>query len=124
MYGFLKPRRAGERRTGYYYTTVPQSLPTTERGKKFHFAYEDSTASTSEVVDNLETPETSLTITTTYDYNWSCDGSILIDGKLYKIQDGIQATMVSDTTYGLTKSTRKLFTIRLMEIPNPVGLRR
>lgn len=123
MYGFLKPR-PGTHRWARYYTTVPQSLPATERGKPFRFAFADSTATMNEVVENLEAPETSLTITTTYDYNWSCDGSILIDGKLYKILDGIQSTQVSDTTYGLAKSTRKLFTIRLMEIPNPVGLRR
>lgn len=124
MYGFLKPRRAGEHRTGYYYTSVPQSLPATERGKPFRFAFADSTNTMNEVVENLEAAETSLTITTTFDYDWSCDGSILIDGKLYKIQDGIQTAMVADTTYGLAKSSRKLFTIRLMEIPNPVGLRR
>lgn len=124
MYGFMRPRRAGEHRTGYYYTSVLQSLPATERGKRFRFALADSTDTTNEVVENLEDHETSLTITTTFDYNWSCDGSILIDGKLYKIQDGIQTAMVADTTYGLVKSTRKLFTIRLMEIPNPVGLRR
>ena len=120
MYGYLRPRN-NTYRWGRYYTTVPQSIPVTEQGRPFRFAFADSTSTMNEVVENLEAVENSITITTTYDYNWSSEGSILIDEKLYKIQDGVQTTQVADNTYGLTKSIRKRYT---MEISNPVGLRR
>lgn len=113
-------------RWGRYWpdAAVPQTLPVTEQGRPFRFAYVDTNANMAEVSANLEAAENTVTITTTYDYNWSCDGAILIDGALYKIQDGITAQQVTDKTYGLARALRKRYTIRLMEIPNSAEIRR
>lgn len=113
-------------RWGRYWkdAAAPQTIPMTDVGRPFRFAYADSNATMSEITGNLEMAENTITITTTYDYNWSCDGAISIDGKLYKIQDGIMSQTVSDKTCGLAKGIRKRYTMRLMEISNPVGLRR
>jgi hypothetical protein len=77
-----------------------------------------------DLVANFEHLATDITITTTYDYNWSVDGAMLIDGKLYKIQDGITSEVITNQTNAIAKIVRKRFTIRLREISNPIGLRR
>lgn len=122
MYDHLNPHHTTYR-WGRYYSSVPQVIPVTEQGRPFRFSFADINATMAEVAGNLETDENTLTITTTYDYSWSCDGAIMIDGRLYKIQDGMSSQIVADKTYGLAKGLRKRYTIRLMEIPNPVGLR-
>lgn len=113
-------------RWGRYWkdAAIPQTIPVEDQGRPFRFSFSDTNATMAEMVGNLEIAENTITITTTYDYNWSCDGAIMIDGKLYKIQDGITSQTVADKTYGLAKGIRKRYTMRLMEIHNPVGLRR
>ena len=125
MFDHLNPH-PNTYRWGRYWqdAAVPQNLPVTDTGRPFRFAYADTNATMAEMTNNLEIAENTITITTTYDYNWSCDGAIAIDGRLYKIQDGITSQMVADKTNGLAKGVRRRFTIRLMEIPNPVGIRR
>ncbi len=124
MYDHLNPHSSTYRWARYWRDAkVPQTLPLTEQGRPFRFAYADTNATMAEMTENLEVAENTITITTKYDYSWSCDGAISIDGKLYKIQDGITSQMVADKTYGLAKGLRKRYTIRLMEIPNPVGVR-
>lgn len=125
MYNHLNPHPTTYRWGRYWRdAAAAQTIPMTDTGRPFRFAYAGSAASMTEVTENLEIAENTITIHTTYDYNWSCDGAIMIDGTLYKIQDGITAQTVSDKTYGLAKSLRKRYTIRLMEIPNPVEIRR
>ena len=124
MFYHLNPQPTTHRCGRYWRdAAVPQGIPVTDPGRPFRFAYDDTNATMAEMTGNLEVAENTITITTKYDYNWSCDGAISIDGKLYKIQDGITSQMVADKTYGLAKGLVKRYTIRLMEIPNPVGVR-
>ena len=122
MYGYLKPH-SREYRWGRYYATVP-TLPLTDTGRPFRFTFANGSKGMDDLVANFEHLATDITITTTYDYNWSVDGAMLIDGKLYKIQDGIASEVITDQTNAIAKSVRKRFTIRLREISNPIGLRR
>ena len=124
MYGHLNPHPTTHRWGRYWRdAAVPQRIPVTDPGRSFRFAYADTNATMAEMTGNLEVAENTITITTKYDYNWSCGGAISIDGKLYKIQDGITSQMVADKTYGLAKGLVRRYTIRLMEIPNPVGVK-
>jgi hypothetical protein len=124
MYDHLHPHNT-EHRWGRYWrdAAAAQRIPLTDPGRPFRFAYAETNATMAEMTGNLEVAENTITITTKYDYKWSCDGAISIDGKLYKIQDGITSQMVADKTYGLAKGLVRRYTIRLMEIPNPAGVR-
>lgn len=122
MFEYLKPH-TGTYRWGRYYSTVP-TLPVTERGRPFRFAFVNGNQTMDDLVENLEHLVTDETITTTYDYAWSVDGAVLIEDKLYKIQDGITSEVIRDQSNALAKSLRKRFTIRLKEISNPIGLQR
>ena len=124
MFDHLNPQPTTHRWGRYWRdAAVPQRIPVTAPGRPLRFSYAATNATMAEMTSNLEVAENTITITTKYDYNWSCDGAISIDGKLYKIQDGITSQMVADKTYGLAKCLVKRYTIRLMEIPNPVGVR-
>ena len=122
MYDHLRPH-SREYRWGRYFETVP-SLPLKNSGRPFRFCFSTGSKGMDDLVSNLEHLSTDLTITTTYDYNWSVDGAMLIDGKLYKIQDGITSEVVPDQSNAIARSVRRRFTIRLKEISNPIGLRR
>ena len=122
MYDYLKPRPR-EHRGGRYFKTVP-TLPLTEPGRPFRYCITTESKGMDDLVSNLEHLSTDLTIATTYDYNWSADGAILIEGKLYKIQDGITSEMIPEQNNAVARSIRRRFTIRLKEISNPIGLRR
>ena len=121
MYNHLKPH-TGEYRWGRYFPFVPD-LPVTEPGRPFRFAFVSGNHTMDDLVANLEHSVSDVTITTKYDLNWSVDGSVAIGDKLYKIQDGITSEVIQDQSNALTKSIRQKFTIRLMEISNPIGLR-
>lgn len=122
MYSYLKPH-SREYRWGRYFETVP-SLPLTASGRPFRYYSATGSKGMDDLVSNLEHLSSDLTIVTTYDYNWSVDGAMLIDGKLYKIQDGITSEVVPDQSNAIARTMRKRFTIRLREIGNPIGLRR
>lgn len=121
MYSFLQPH-VGQHRWGRYYSTVPE-LPVTEAGRPFRFAFADANSTMMDFVDNLELEDINVTITTTYDYDWSCDGAVLIDGDLYKIQDGISSNPVINQST-MSKAIKRRYTIMLKKISNPIGLRR
>ena len=120
MYGFLKPHK-GEHRSGRYYPTVPE-LPLTDPGTHFRFAYASANDTVEDVVESLEHKVSDVVITTTYNLGWSCDGAVLIERKLYKIQDGIQCDVLPDQSNAIARTIRKRYTIRLREIDNPIGL--
>lgn len=122
MYNYLKPHPR-EYSWGRYFSTVP-SLPLTESGRPFRFTFSNDSKGMDDLVGNLEHLSTDLTIVTTYDMAWSADGAVVIDGKLYKIQDGIASEIIAEQTNALAKTMRRRFTIRLKEISNPIGLRR
>lgn len=122
MYNYLKPH-SREYRWGRYFSTVP-SLPLTESGRPFRFTFSNDSKGMDDLVGNLEHLSTDVTISTTYDMAWSADGAVVIDGKLYKIQDGITSEIIAEQTNALAKAMRRRFTIQLKEISNPIGLRR
>lgn len=122
MYEFTKPHN-GEYKWGRYFSTVP-TLPLTEGGKPFRFAFVTNNDTMDDLVSNLEHRTNEAQITTTYNYPWSPDGAVLIDGTLYKIQDGITSEVLNSQTSAILKQTRKRYTMRLKDISNPIGLGR
>ena len=122
MYEFMKPHH-GEYKWGRYFSTVP-TLPLTESGKPFRFTWVNNNDTMDDLVSNLEHRTNEAQISTTYNYAWSPDGAVLIDGTLYKIQDGITSEVINHQSAALMKQTRKRYTIRLKDISNPIGLRR
>ncbi len=122
MYEFTKPHN-GEYKWGRYFSAVP-SFPLTEGGKPFRFAFVTNNDTMDDLVTNLEHRTNEAQITTTYNYDWTPDGAVLIDGTLYKIQDGITSEVIHQQSYSLMKQTRKRYTLRLKDISNPIKLGR
>lgn len=120
MYAFTKPHN-GEYKWGRYFSTVP-TLPLTDGGKPFRFAFVNNNDTMDDLVSNLEHRMLELQITTTYDYDWSMDGAVLIGGQLWKIQDGITSEYINQQSNALVKRAQKRYTMRLKMISNPIGL--
>ena len=121
MYNFLRPKNTYTR-WGRYFPTVP-SLPLTESGTPFRFAWTTpSQASMEDIVNNLEHLSVDETIKTPDNLHWSLDGAVVINGDLYKIID-TQTTRVSGAASALVRTERTETVIRLKRISNPIGLR-
>lgn len=120
MYNFLRPQNSY--RWGRYFPAVP-SLPLTDQGTPFRFAWATAMVKTAEdLVDNLEHLSVDETIKTTAELCWSLDGAILIDGNLYKIID-MESTRFSGAASALIRKERTETVIRLKLIRNPIGMR-
>lgn len=120
MYNFLRPQNTF--RWGRYFSAVP-SLPLTDNGTPFRFAWATASQKAAEdLVDNLEHVSVDETIRTRAELNWSLDGAVLIGGDLYKIID-MQSTRVSGAASALIRTEHTETTIRLKKISNPIGMR-
>lgn len=117
MYSFLKPKN--DFREGRYFPTAP-SLPLTEQGKPFRFSFAAANKTVEEIAENLEHGVSDVTITAVSEIRFSCDGYVVIDGELYKIQDGITVEYLRSSP--MLKATRKRYTMRLRLVDNPIGL--
>lgn len=117
MYSFIKPHN--DFREGRYFPIAP-SFPLKDGGKPFRFSFTTANKTVEEIAENLEHGVSDVTISTVSEIRFSCDGYVVIDGSLYKIQDGITVDYLRSSP--LLKATRKRYIIRLRMVDNPIGL--
>ena len=120
MTGILQTHPS-EFRTGRYFKEYP-TLPLTEAGRVFRFCEAGANAFREYAVQNLEYFSSRKTITTTYNCGWKEKAYVLIDDEIWRI-DAFSSARVGTQAVSMLKSVQKQFTLELIRVENPVGVR-